>query len=100
MANKYITPEQYEKLTESAFEDYRYVPEYTKYEVKKVRDYDECDCCGNRRFVGWVEHKTPVGSPYRYRRIKKDVMDHLADYYSSRFLEMTQTNTIINNQVI
>lgn len=61
---KYITPQLYEKLTDE--ERYPYSPDYLKYRTVKVRNYSECDCCGHKEFMGWVEEQIPIGEPYRY----------------------------------
>jgi len=63
-----LKPENYAKLTEC--EQYYYVPIWKEHSYKKVREYLECDCCGHKEFIGWVERKTPIGEPYGYKKIK------------------------------
>lgn len=63
--NNVVTPKTYKKLTED--EQFYYDPEYRKYKVKKVRDYQGCDL-GHEHFMGWVEERTPIGEPYIYIR--------------------------------
>ena len=63
-ANPFITPEQFEGLSDE--DKYYYEPDYKKYRVIKVRDYSECCECGHKEFLGWVEKEIPVGEPYRY----------------------------------
>lgn len=61
---KYIKPLVYEAMT--AEEQYHYEPEWARHVMKKMRAYDECECCGHMKYIGWVEREIPLGDPYRY----------------------------------
>ena len=63
--NNIISPEVYANLSED--EAFYYDPEYHKYKVTKIRNYENCDL-GHTHFMGWVEQRTPIGEPYRYIR--------------------------------
>lgn len=61
---QYVTPGEFADFDEE--HQYYYRPEWREYRTRKVRDYSECECCGNREFLGWIEEQTPIGDPYRY----------------------------------
>jgi len=66
MKKAFMTPAEYKKSDKET--KYYYSPEYKKYRNKKERDYSDCNCCGSRQFLGWVERTIPVGEPYRYKK--------------------------------
>ena len=62
---KYITPAKYADIGGK----WGYAAEYAEYRTKKVRSYSECDECGHKEYLGWVEKQFPIGEPVRYREL-------------------------------
>jgi hypothetical protein len=72
---------------------YYYEPEWKEYITKKVRDYNECECCGTRRFTGWVERQIPVGEPWRYIYCNR-MVPYIA--YKSMIDSLLNPNILVN----
>jgi len=81
---KYIQPAIYANLPPED-QDW-YAPEYEKWKVKKVRNYQNCNL-GYDHFMGWEEERTPLGEPYRYARISE--FEHI----------LTATNRIVGPMI-
>jgi hypothetical protein len=94
MSKKQLTPEQYAKLKDN--DTLGYYPIYKAWRTWKEREYETCDL-GHEHYMGWVEHKEPVGEPIAYKRRKPTAGDELALYYGKRMLESSNANTVFND---
>jgi hypothetical protein len=87
---KIITAKAYAKLV-LADRDW-YYPFYEEYKEKRVRAYDECDCCGSKTYVGWETVKEPVGPPKYKKHTRKSYNSlpmQMSRYYARRFVDMS-----------
>lgn len=99
---KTITLEEYEKL--KGIDRIDWQPVYAGYKIKKERSYSECDCCGHREFVGWVERSYPIGKPLHYELIKANMMERLnyqlLQHYADKLLATNTFNPKTDGETV
>lgn len=67
-----VTKSEYEKMSDE--QKYYHQAVYQSYKTEKYRSYDECECCGTRRYLGWAERRIPQGEIIGYEELEFSTM--------------------------
>ena len=93
-----LPPSKYENMSER--EQYYYSPVYAKYKSKKIRSYNECECCGHKEFMGWDVEKTPIGEPVGYKKIRPILPYGLDRALHDLFFDQVTHSNVITDKLL